>query len=152
MNEDMMFFNKYYIRTREDGAIIRLFSDAFEPPQTNDILINDRGEGVQPRLVLGGRENPQDELWSHDILNPIPLLKWDGKKIIPRPQAEIQAERDAIPIPKPIASYEERLKALEDAMEVVIEALPDTAKEILLSMEPIGFMKSFAEQPKRGVV
>ena len=98
MNDEMMFFARYYIETREDGAIIAGFSSVAEPNRdtSNAILINDRGEGTQFRLEPGGEENPWQSMWDE---NGIPLLKWNGKKIVQRTKAEIQADRDAIPQP-----------------------------------------------------
>ena len=88
MNEDMMFFQKYYIRTRDDSSIIYSFSNAFEQPQYGDILINDRGEGTQFRLFPGGEENP---LLFHDQ-HMIPLYKWDGSQVLKRSEADINAD------------------------------------------------------------
>ena len=103
------FFQKHYIRTRKDSAIIYGFSDAFEQPKTqknqknpkhqedveqyNDILINDKGS-YHFRLIIDSKEtheNPWDLIRNEQ---GIPLLKWDDttKKIIKRTEEEIQEE------------------------------------------------------------
>ena len=72
----MEFYNKHYIRTNEDGQIIKGFSDAFEQPQDGDICINEQG-GYQFRLVPGGEENPP--LFADE--NKI-LYRWDGQNAV----------------------------------------------------------------------
>ena len=70
------FFNKHYIRTDENNNIVYGFSDAFEPPFTDDICINHQG-GYQFRLFPGGEENPP----LHDDWDR-PLYNWNGTRII----------------------------------------------------------------------
>ena len=96
--DDPEFFNKHYIRIRDDNAIIRGLSDAFEQPQDGDILINAEG-GHQFRFIINGiptEENPP--LRTDD---GIPLYWWDGEQANHRTDADIQADRDALPIPVP---------------------------------------------------
>lgn len=90
MNEEMMFFQRYYIRTGVNNVIVHGFSDAFEQPQNDDILINERGEGTQFRLFPGGEENPSLFHTEHMI----PLYKWDESKneVIVRTEEEMQEE------------------------------------------------------------
>ena len=116
------FFNKHYIRIREDSAIIHGFSDAFEQPQDGDILINDRGRR-NFRLFPGGTENPpiRDELG-------IPLYKWENEQVQERTQKEIQAERDALPPPQPppttdLSKIQEQIDDLGEAFDILLEAL-----------------------------
>ena len=74
--EDMNFYNKHYIRVREDGCIVDGFSDAFRDPIDGDICINERG-GYQFRLFPDGVENPP--LFDWYSMNP--LYRWDGEVI-----------------------------------------------------------------------
>lgn len=90
----MEFYNKHYIRIREDGCIIDGFSDAFRQPKDTDICINEQG-GYQFRLFPYGEENPC--LFTYDL---IPLYKWDGE-VIKRTEEEIEADRAAIVVPEP---------------------------------------------------
>ena len=112
-----MFFQNYYIRIREDGAVMQAWSGAFTAPPkldglSGDILITDRGEGTQFRLTSGGEENPWRLMWNE---NGIPLLKWNAqtKTIDRRTQAEIDA--DKLPAHPPIPTDRERIAALEMA-------------------------------------
>ena len=72
----MEFYDKHYIRTDEDGQIIKGFSDAFEQPQEGDICINEQG-GYQFRLMPGGEENPP---LLDDEGNP--LYRWNREKAV----------------------------------------------------------------------
>lgn len=94
---DYEFYNKYFLKTREDGAIIDAWSDGplRDKPTDGAILLTDRG-GYQFRLYPGGEENPP--LWTEDGL---PLYKWDGEAVQRRTEAEIEADRKAIPPPPP---------------------------------------------------
>lgn len=99
------FYNKHYIITRADGAIIAAWSDGPHPEKdtASAICINDKG-GYQFRLYHDGEENPP--LYDMD---GIPLYKWDGEQVVPRTEEEIEADRAAIPAPPP--SAQERLRA-----------------------------------------
>ena len=93
--EDKIFYNKHYIRIREDGCIVDGFSDAFNQPDDTDICINDKG-GYQFRLVPGGEENPSLFDW-----NGIPRYRWDGSAAVLRTDEELEADRANIPEPAP---------------------------------------------------
>lgn len=88
--DDMMFFNRHYIRIREDGCILDGFSDAFRQPQEGAVCISEQG-GYQFRLRPGGAENPQ--LLTEE---GIPLYRWSGTEAILRDAAETEAERSAV--------------------------------------------------------
>jgi len=94
-------YNKHYIKTRADGAIIDAFSDGPNPDRNtaDAICINEQG-GYQFRLFPNGEENPS--LYNMD---GIPLYKWDGQAVQLRTEAEIAAERAAIPAP-PLSEME----------------------------------------------
>ena len=98
-------YNKHYIKTRADGAIIDAFSDGPNPDRNtaDAICINEQG-GYQFRLTPNGEENPS--IFDAD---GIPLYKWDGQAVQLRTEAEIAADRAAIPAPPP--SEMERLRA-----------------------------------------
>ena len=100
MYDSFQFYNKHYIDTRENGAIISVWSDG--PHQEKDttyaICINEKG-GYQFRLILDGQlteENPP--IFGMD---GIPIYKWDGSQVVPRTTEEIKADRKSIPSPPP---------------------------------------------------
>jgi len=99
------FYNKHYIKTRDDDAIIDCWSDGPHPDRdtTNAICISDKG-GYQFRFTPDGEENP----FFYDM-NGIPLYKWDGQAVVKRTAEEIAADRAAIPAPPP--SEMEQLRA-----------------------------------------
>lgn len=98
-------YNKHYVTTDPEGRILSGWSDG--PHHGRDtsgaVLLTDQG-GYQFRLHPGGEENPA--LYTQD---GIPLYRWDGEQVVRRSEAEIQADRDALPIPAP--SEQERLRA-----------------------------------------
>ena len=98
-------YNKHYISVDEKYRIIRAWSDGPHPEKdtANAICIDKKG-GYQFRLYPGGEENPN--IYTMD---GIPLYKWDGSQVISRTEAEIEADRAAIPAPPP--SEQERLRA-----------------------------------------
>ena len=98
-------YNCHYVTTDKQGHIISGWSDGPHPERdtANAICINERG-GYQFRLRPGGEENPT--LYTMD---GIPLYKWDGEQAVPRTEAEINADRGAIPAPPP--SPQEQLRA-----------------------------------------
>lgn len=103
----MEYYNKHYIRIREDGCIVDGFSDAFREPTEDAICINEQG-GYQFRLFPGGEENPSLFDWD----GMIPLYKWDGEVAIWRTEEEIEAERAAIPVPEPQPTAEDLLNIM----------------------------------------
>ena len=142
MNNEMMFFVRYYIETRDDGAITAGFSDFAEPHRdtSNAILLTDRGEGTQFRLEPGGEENPWPLMF--DAETGIPLLKWNGKKIVPRTKAEIQAERDTIVNQPQLPTMEERVSTIESVLiDVVIESNMNTKNVARLFGHQVAFGK-----------
>lgn len=106
--EEAPLYNRHYITTRTDGAIIDAWSDGPHPEKdtANAICINEQG-GYQLRLILNGEpteENPP--IFTDD---GIPLYKWDGSQVIPGTKEEIEADRAAIPAPP--HSAQEQLRA-----------------------------------------
>lgn len=107
------FYNKHYILIDTANNIILGWSDGPHNNKSTEgaICINDKG-GYQFRLTPDGEENPP--IYNMD---GIPLYKWDGKQVIPRTEAEIEADRAAIPEPPP--SELEQLRADVDFMAIM---------------------------------
>lgn len=91
----MDFYNKHYITADEQGRIVHGFSDAFRQPQEADICINEQG-GYQFRLFPGGEENPALFDWD----GRIPLYVYEDGAVRARTQEELQADREALPVPE----------------------------------------------------
>lgn len=103
MHEEI--YNKHYVTIGQDGAITDAWSDGPHPGKdtANAVCVNEKG-GYQFRLYPDGEENPA--IYDDD---GIPLYKWDGSQVVPRTEAEMEADRAAIPEPPP--SAQERLRA-----------------------------------------
>lgn len=101
----MDYYNKHYITVDAQGRITGGWSDGPFPDKdtTNSTRINEQG-GYQFRLTPGGEENPP--LYTMD---GIPLYRWDGDRVLPRTEEEIEADRVEIPEPPP--SPQEQLRA-----------------------------------------
>ena len=106
-------YNRHYAAVDSSGRIMDGWSDGPHPERdpAGAVCINDRG-GYQFRLFPGGEENPV--LYTEDS---IPLYRWDGERVLRRTEEEIAADCALLPIPKPVKSPEERLDALEAAIE-----------------------------------
>lgn len=113
------FYNQHYIEIDKSCNIIKGWSDAFAPATENAICINEQGS-YQFRLWTEGEENPN--LFTMD---GIPLYKWDGEQVVARDEAEIEADRAAIPKLPIVPTYEERLAAMESAILTMAMALGD---------------------------
>ncbi len=122
MPEIEMPKSQVYIQTDEQGRIMRC-EGGYSMANITDIadwLLIDEGEGdkynlCQSHYFEGG-------LFTED---GIPLYKWDGEQVIARSQAEIEADRAALPKPPVLPTYEERLAAMESAMLTMAMALGD---------------------------
>ena len=91
------YYNRHYITTGPGGRIVDGWSDGphRDWPTDGAICINAEG-GYQFRLCPNGPENPP--LYTMD---GIPLYKWDGEAVVARTEAEITADRAALPGPPP---------------------------------------------------
>lgn len=113
---DLDEFNKYYLKTREDGAIIDAFSDGPYYGRNIDGYIYFGQGGYQLRLTVNGQQTEENPpLYDMD---GIPLYKWDGEQIIYRTNKEIEADRAAIPTPPP--SETEQLRADMDYLAIML--------------------------------
>ena len=110
------YCNRHYILTDAQGRITSGWSDGPHPERdtTGAICINEQG-GYQFRLSPSGAENPA--LCTAD---GIPLYKWDGERVLPRTEEELEAER--LPILKAA-----KLSGLSAACNAAITAGCDVA-------------------------
>lgn len=113
---DFGFYNRHYIKVREDGVITDAFSDGPLNGKKPDgyICFNEKA-GYQLRLIVDGElteENPPLR-----TMDGIPLYKWDGEAICRRTENEIQEDRAKIPPPPP--SDFEKLRADVDFIAVM---------------------------------
>lgn len=101
----MKFYHKHYIRLDGSNRVTNGWSDGPHRDRDTDgaICLTEQG-GYQFRLSPDGEENP-----SLYTMDGIPLYKWDGQSVQLRTEAEIAADRAAIPAPPP--SEMERLRA-----------------------------------------
>ena len=99
------YYNRHYISVDAQNRIIDSWSDGPHPERdtAGAVCISEKGS-YQFRLFPGGEENPP--LYNTD---GIPLYKWDGQAVQPRSEAEIAADRVALPEPTP--SPMEQLRA-----------------------------------------
>lgn len=102
---DFETYNRHYIITDDQGRITEGWSDGPHPTRdtTGAICINEQG-GYQFRLTPDGEEN--SPLYTVD---GIPMYSWDEESVVPRTEAEIAADRAAIPAPPP--TPQEQLRA-----------------------------------------
>ena len=93
----MEYCNKHYIVVDTQGRIVDGWSDGPHRgrPMDGAICINEEG-GYQFRLRPGSEENPPLH-----TMDGIPLYRWDGEQVVARTEAEIAADRAALPGPPP---------------------------------------------------
>lgn len=109
----------HYITTSADGLMVDGWSDGPHPGRniSQAICINEQ-DGYQFRLFPGGEENPPLH-----TMDDIPLYRWDGEQVVPRTEAEIEADRAAISTPEPAPSLEDRVDALETETAAISAAI-----------------------------
>ena len=117
---DYEFYNKHYLKTREDGAITDAFSDGPLHGKNADgyICFNDKA-GYQLRLIVDGvltEENPTI-FEEHGI----PIYKYVDGEIKRRSAEEVQKDIDAIPPAPP--SPMEQMRADLDFVMVMTDLL-----------------------------
>lgn len=105
--------SKVYIKTDSKHCILRCeggYSVGNIQDFTDWTLID---EGFGDRYNLCQSNYFPNGLYTEE---GIPLYKWDGHQVQLRTEAEISADREAIPLPPNAPSVSERLDALENAM------------------------------------
>ena len=87
---DEQFFYKHYIRINKSNNIIHGFSDTFELPTDEDVLVCSEG-GRHFRLFPDGEANPPlfDDCG-------IPLYHWDGEQVTMRTPDEVEVGRSLL--------------------------------------------------------
>jgi hypothetical protein len=127
-------YQKHYIRIDDRHCIVDGFSDAFRQPQAGDICINKHG-GRHFRLFDHGIDNPLLFDMEHFVL----LYKWDGTTVVPRTQAEIDADIAALTAPPldPITVLtaentllKAQVRALTDRGEFVEDCIAEMAMQV----------------------
>lgn len=98
-NIEFESLNNYYLKTREDGAIVDAFSDGpHNGRSTEGYTLFGKG-GYQLRFTIDGTDTDENPpLYTFD---GIPLYKWAGETVQQRTEEEIEADRSAIPEPPP---------------------------------------------------
>lgn len=112
--------SKVYIQTDDQGRILRCEGGYTTPADLTGWTYIDEGGGDRYNLCqshyFAGRLYTMDG---------IPRYRWDGSKASLRTKEELEADRAALPQPKP-TTLEDRLTALEEELK---------AAKILLGLE-----------------
>ena len=120
--------SKVYIQTDAEGCILRCEGGYTTPADLTDWTYIDEGTGDRYNLCQGNYFC--GGLYTMD---GIPRYRWDGEKAVLRSDDELEADRSAIPEPKPSGTLEDRVAALEsDAAQA---ALDRAALTLLLTGE-----------------
>ena len=104
--------SKVYIQTDTEGRIIRCEGGYTTPADLTGWLEIDEGTG--DRYNLCQSHYFEGGLYTMD---GIPLYRWDGSAAVMRTDEEMEADRAAIPEPKPSKTVDDRLTALEAEAE-----------------------------------
>ena len=104
--------SKVYIQVDSDGRILRCEGGYTTPVDLAGWQEIDEGNGdrynlCQSHYFDGG-------LYTED---GIPRYRWEGEKAVLRAEEELEADRAAIPEPKPSKTVEDRLTAMEAEAE-----------------------------------
>lgn len=124
------FYNKHYITVDDQNRILSGWSDGPHPDRdtAGAVLLTDKG-GYQFRLWPDGEENPMLA-----DLDGIPLYKLEDGYPVRRTEEEIEADREAMLVPDPAPTMEERITTLETskANQADVDELTE-ALDLLLS-------------------
>lgn len=104
--------SKVYIKTDTEGRILRCEGGYTTPADLTGWIEIDEGNGDRYNLCQSHYFN--GGLYTED---GIPRYKWDGSAAVMRTDEELEADRAAIPAPKPSKTVESRLTALEAEAE-----------------------------------
>ena len=105
--------SRVYIRTDERGRITRCEGEYTLPSDLTGWILIEEGAPCD-RLNLAQSHYFDGGLYTMD---GIPRYRWDGTATIQRTEKELEADRAAIPEPKPLKTVEARLTALEAEAE-----------------------------------
>lgn len=133
------YYNKHYIKTRADSAIIDYWSDGPHPNRdtADAICINEQGS-YQAYLTIDGVRTEENPNWLTQ--DGIPLYKWDGQAVQPRTAEEIAADKAAIPPAPPSADElrDAKLDSHEEQITVLQMAVCDMYEENIALKERLG--------------
>lgn len=104
--------NKVYIQTDNEGRIVRCEGGYTTPADLTSWTGIDEGTGDKYNLC-------QSHYFDGGLytMDGIPRYRWDGSAAVLRAEEELEADRAAIPEPKPSKTVEARLTALEAEAE-----------------------------------
>ena len=104
--------SKVYIQTDTEGRILRCDGGYTTPSDLTGWTGIDEGTGDKYNLC-------QSHYFDGGLytMDGIPRYRWDGTATIQRTEKELEADRAAIPEPKPSKTVEARLTALEAEAE-----------------------------------
>lgn len=104
--------SKVYIQTDTEGRIIRCDGGYTTPSDLTGWIEIDEGAGDKYNLC-------QSHYFDGGLytMDGIPHYRWDGSAAVLRTDEEMEADRAAIPDPKPSKTVEARLTALEAEAE-----------------------------------
>ena len=104
--------SKIYIQTDAEGRILRCEGGYTTPADLTDWTFIDEGYGYRYNLC-------QSHYFDGGLytMDGIPRYIWDGSAAVLRTDEELEADRAAIPEPKPSKTVEARLTALEAEAE-----------------------------------
>ena len=105
--------SRVYIRTDDQGRIVRCEGEYTIPSDLTDWILIEEGPPCD-RLNLAQSHYFDGGLYTMD---GIPRYRWDGSAAVLRTDEELEADRAAIPEPKPSKTVEARLTALEAEAE-----------------------------------
>lgn len=102
-----------YIKADDRNRIVRCEGEYTMPSDLTDWILIEEGAPCD-RLNLAQSHYFDGSLYTMD---GIPRYRWDGSAAVLRTEEEIEADRAAIPEPKPSKTVEARLTALEAEAE-----------------------------------
>ena len=104
--------SKVYIQADEEGRILRCEGGYTTPSDLTGWIEIDEGTGDKYNLC-------QSHYFDGGLytMDGIPRYRWDGSAAVLRTEEELEADRAAIPDPKPSKTVEARLTALEAEAE-----------------------------------
>lgn len=105
--------SRVYILTDEAERVLRLEGEYSLPADLTGWIKIDEGHPCD-RLNLAQSHYFPGGLYTMD---GIPCYRWDGTQAVERTEEELEADRAAIPEPKPSKTVEARLTALEAEAE-----------------------------------